>query len=339
MRMRSALLDLIRVLAMSLVLLAHIAQSMRSPLGAFWGIKEFYYVTLGGMGVTVFVIVSGVVLQLKYGQTNLSYARFMINRCFRIYPVYYLSLLFGIIIYFIKSYCHGTKIILPDFTDLLLHLAGCITGGYAFFGQWSGPFVGTSWFIGLIMTMYLTYPFVSKWIKHSPHSTVISLLLVSIFSRIILGKYEGFSVRPLDWFPLCRIFEFGLGIYIATAVGSDIWVCINKYRRMASALTLLSNLSFPLFLIHYPLLIIIQYLVKRGFHETIAIGLFLGLTTSISFLILRMTDNSQVQRTGCSESNSSIKTPSQFDKSFDRLQGVTKNLKASHFLSSLFSFR
>jgi peptidoglycan/LPS O-acetylase OafA/YrhL len=146
-----------------------------------------------------------------YGKKEISNSHFIIKRLLRIYPVYYLSLLFGLLIYSLRSY-YETGYIFANFSkfnfvDIILSL----TGGYAFVGKWGGPFVATSWFVALIITMYILFPFLSCKINKRPFYSICVLLLISSFSRIILYRY-GFLNRPLDWFPLCRIFEFSLGI-------------------------------------------------------------------------------------------------------------------------------
>jgi len=90
MKQRFFLLDVIRTIAISLVLVAHIAQRIGSPLGKFGGINNFYYVSLGGLAITVFLILSGICLELNYGN-KFNYLKFMVRRILRIYPVYYLE--------------------------------------------------------------------------------------------------------------------------------------------------------------------------------------------------------------------------------------------------------
>ncbi len=71
--MRSLLLDLIRSVAIILVLVAHIGQAFESPVGMFFGIPNFYYVSLGGLAVTIFLILSGLTLELSYGSRNMDF--------------------------------------------------------------------------------------------------------------------------------------------------------------------------------------------------------------------------------------------------------------------------
>jgi peptidoglycan/LPS O-acetylase OafA/YrhL len=54
-------LDLIRCVAIVLLLLAHISQAINNPFGSF-DIPHFYHVSLGGGAVTIYLILSGIVL-------------------------------------------------------------------------------------------------------------------------------------------------------------------------------------------------------------------------------------------------------------------------------------
>jgi hypothetical protein len=50
---------------------AHIGQSIDSPWGDAFGVPNFYYVTLGGVAVMIFLALSGAVLQLQYGHKSI----------------------------------------------------------------------------------------------------------------------------------------------------------------------------------------------------------------------------------------------------------------------------
>lgn len=282
--MRFIGLDLIRCLAIALLLLAHIGQIIKGPIGNAFGLRHFYYVSLGGLAVTIFLILSGIVLELQYGKKKTSYSQFIIKRLIRIYPVYYLCLLFGLLIYSIRSY-YETGHIFANFSKLgIVDIALSVTGGYAFVGRWGGPFIATSWFIALIITMYIFFPLLSREINKRPLFSICVLLLVSFFSRIIIG-HCGFLHRPLDWFPLCRIFEFSLGIYLAIILPKTLFKLLKPSRRLGSSISFISRVSFPLFLIHCPLLLMINYLMMLGVNQLLSICLYVLLSVTISWII------------------------------------------------------
>ncbi len=286
--MRNIGLDLLRGGAIVLILLAHIGQSLDSPLGAPFGIPNFYHVTLGGVAVTIFLVLSGVVLQMQYGRKSINYPQFLAKRVLRIYPVYYLSVIFGFAVYCLRSRQElgtiGAGLAQLDVTDLLLGA----TGTYAFAGKWGGPFVGTSWFIALIMSMYLLFPLLSRWIKTRPHSAIGGLLVISLLSRWLVGQSDVLPMRPLDWFPLCRVFEFALGMYLVRVMPAMSWTQLRWLEPVAPMISFFSEISFPLFLIHYPFMFVIKFLIMKGVNPAVAIGCFLLLTCSLSWVLMQV---------------------------------------------------
>ena len=85
---RLVLLDLLRVVAITLVVTAHAGQAVNHPIGQFFGVENFYWVSIGGVGVTIFLVLSGLALQLNYGHKDIGYGQLMASRILRIYPVY-----------------------------------------------------------------------------------------------------------------------------------------------------------------------------------------------------------------------------------------------------------
>lgn len=187
-------------------------------------------------------------------------------------------------LYALRSY-RETGSLLANFStlrsgDILL----AMTGFYAFAGKWGGPFVKTSWFIGLIMTMYLLFPLLSFFIRKRPHLSIGILFLISAVCRITLGMSDLLPERPLDWFPFCRIFEFSLGVYFITMVRAKKWDSLLLPEYEVPLISYIGELSFPLFLIHYPLLFVIPYLEEQGVGGAPAILIYLGLSLILSWI-------------------------------------------------------
>lgn len=289
--MRYIFIDLIRAGAIVFLLSAHIGQEISNPIGRFCGVYNFYYVSLGGLAVTFFLIVSGIVLELQHGNKKIVYSLFIIKRWLRIYPVYYMSIVVGVAAYFYKTYIDTGSIATAfsslGFSDIILSM----TGLYSFAGKWGGPFVATSWFIGLIMSLYLLFPFLSKFIKRNPHITFFTLLFISGLLRFILGRYGILPQRPIDWFPLCRISEFALGMYLAVILPTGTWQCLNSMKRTVPIISFISAISFPLFLIHFPLIFTITYFTEHGINQLLAILIFLILSCVLSWIALLIDRN------------------------------------------------
>ena len=284
--MRFVLLDLMRAVAIIMLVFGHVAWKINLPIRRFFGIEGFYYVTLGGLAVTIFLILSGVVLELNYGSKKPKLGHFMLKRYLKIYPVYYMTVILGIMVIFVRQY-YRTGSPVPDEQIMTgTNLIGSLTGMYCFFGQWGGPFVSTGWFIGVIMSLYLIYPVLSKAIRQRPNTTLAALLIISVISRLIMGKYQPLPDRALEWFPLCRIFEFGLGVYLAHSLSPDFWLSFNKAKPLAPTLAFISNISLPLFLVHYPMMFLISHFTRGGMNSLLAVAIYLVACMLISYIIM-----------------------------------------------------
>ncbi len=283
--MRIVALDSIRCVAIIFLLTAHIGQAINHPIGYGIGIPDFYHVTLGGLAVTIFLVLSGYVLEFFYGNNRGNYFAFICKRCLKIYPIYYLSLLLGIGVYLLHSY-HNSGMWFVDFKQFgLLDVICSLTGGYAFVGRWGGPFVATSWFVGLIVILYCFFPFLSSQIRRRPFISFIILLAISSASRYILGRFGILPTRPLEWFPLCRVFEFSVGIYLAVLFPAEKKTASKAPGRLMFIVSFLSELSFPLFLVHVPLMFLIKFFMQHGICQfsSICIYLFISLFVSWGF--------------------------------------------------------
>lgn len=285
-KLRYTTLDIVRCIAIVLLLFAHISAAIGSSINEPFGIPRFYYVTWGGVAVTLFLIVSGAVLQVQYGDKDYAYIQFIKRRFSRIYPVYYTCLIFGIGVYCLRSwYLTGhalSNLSILGIDDIILSF----TGFYAFVGKWGGPFNDASWYIALIISMYFVFPLLSKQMKMNPHRCIVVLLLISIASRLFLGINRILPYRPLDWFPLCRIFEFSLGVYLVTILPKTHFNKPQLSLLLTKLIKFFSELSFPLFLVHYPFLFMIKYLTTKGVNLHLAILTYLTFSITLSWIIL-----------------------------------------------------
>jgi peptidoglycan/LPS O-acetylase OafA/YrhL len=161
-------------------------------------------VSIGGAAVTMLIILSGAALHFTYRNRNMSYKDFILKRLKRIYPVYWLSIFFTLILL-------GFALAQKPIINFLLDVSGFL----AFTGAtWDKYILPMGWFIGLIVSLYFFYPLLRKlFIKYRPVLVLAVLFIVEIVARIVTGKYIP-RYRPLDWMPFCRLFEFGFGIYL-----------------------------------------------------------------------------------------------------------------------------
>jgi len=87
------------------------------------------------------------------------------------------------------------------------------------------------------------YPIVYIAIKKHPNISLLSLFSVYIVSRMIMWYVFPQFTGGVAWFPLCRIFEFGLGIYV---IQRGLCPSFNSTRVLA----FLGVLSFYVYIVH-----------------------------------------------------------------------------------------
>lgn len=298
---RSLLLDLFRIAAISLVLIAHFGQLFGHASGGFFGIKNFYYVSLGGLGVSLFLLLSGILAGLSDAHRYHGYYAYLLKKILRIYPLYWLSLPISFIAFILGGWILDGSIpeLFPNglLGDLLLSL----TGFYSWFGLWGGPYNSPTWFIALIMAMYALFPLLLMLLKRWALPTLAALLIVSVVSRYLIGlegvpfsdqsffanlkswayrQYGFMPGRPGDWFPLCRVFEFGLGVYLGMRLPKGFWFAWRLPGQVW--IGRLGDLAFAVFLLHFPLLFLVQWWVDLGLIEWLAILLFMALVLGLA---------------------------------------------------------
>lgn len=240
-RSRFVSLDLMRILGVALVVLAHILGPRDGGRHELLGL---YVLSMGGMGVTILLILSGMAIEHSYADRGLSYASFIRGRLERIYPTYWLSVLFTLAML-------GASRIKMDLPDLLLDFSGFLV----FTGRLRDSYISPmGWFIGLILAIYAFYPAISRLMNKRPHLTLLAILGISVLSRYALAS-TGFETDPRAWFPLARLFEFALGVWLTvnrpifgfiTGIGAGI-----TRTPIGRAIKHASNLTFPMYLIHW----------------------------------------------------------------------------------------
>lgn len=242
MKKRLLLFDYIRIVAFGLVILAHSAQRLHHPLGGFFGIKDFYYVSLGGLGVTLFIILSGMLLEYTYGDKSYVLKQFYLKRLTRIYIPYWILFLI-----LLSTSVSSTQM---GFKKILLNIfaVSVFTGA-----EWAEFTLGVSWFLGVIIVLYILFPLISSWVHKKPTLTIIALLVTSSISRWYVGEYWNLH-RAIDWFPLGRLFEFCFGIWFIFSFQKT-----HIFRRIAvpsssKHIRYISDISYPVFLLHVPIL-------------------------------------------------------------------------------------
>lgn len=227
--------DVLRIVAILMIVIAHVGQTLKIPsLLQSFGISPLSG-GIGEWGIVLFLMLSGCVLEYNYGKkiwdagAQFDYKIFIEKRLIRLYPAFWFAMLLALIL---TTYVLTSANFLKDFVLPL-------TGFYFFLtkmGSPSPPINGVTWFIGTIVCLYLIYPLLSKFLKKNGVQGLIVILLIAGSFRIVLNAEDPVAWY---WFPLSRIAEFALGIYIVQ-MGCYLKT-INTSRIVAFA----SDFSFP----------------------------------------------------------------------------------------------
>jgi peptidoglycan/LPS O-acetylase OafA/YrhL len=281
---RILLFDILRIAAILMVVLFHVGEIINIPLftqrvpgpsGPDWALQGLAF---GGWGVALFIFISGCVLEYNYGKKvwgsdgSFNFRSFIERRLLRIYPIYWFSI---ILILLVGSDLTGAL----SWPNLIKTISGFYPVFTLFGVQSPDSFIGgaidpVGWFICAIVLLYLLFPLISRFLKNNGVQGLTLILIVAMFVRISLpiGTYGQIST----WFPLSRMAEFALGIYI---VQNGFY---SKTINNSKIIQFLSDLCFPVFLVHYSVLYILTDAPKIFFANVI---LFTVVTLFLAILV------------------------------------------------------
>lgn len=165
------------------------------------------------LGVNLFVIASGFGLyfsHLKSGK-SMKLKEFFVKRIWRLMPAAILSV---IVLFFVKGLLLGQWATQNPLLNLLPFLGGL----NLFSDQWFFPPVnGETWFLGLIIQLYLFFPLlVRMYEKMGEKRFLLLLFLVSVAFRCLYYVFWKDAVSSLSYgLSVGRLFEFGFGMVLA----------------------------------------------------------------------------------------------------------------------------
>jgi exopolysaccharide production protein ExoZ len=184
MTQRNRSLDLLRGVAILLVVLVHCQEESR---GVAPGLSRFAK-EFGELGVQLFFIVSGYTMMLTFGdRLDLAATRsFYLRRVFRIAPLFWIAIVF----YLLVTKGQGTRNFAPDgvgVSDVLLTF---------FFLHWSSvtaynSVVPGGWSIAVEMQFYLLFPLLIYLFRRSngPMLVYTLIALVSVIGQFAADHY------------------------------------------------------------------------------------------------------------------------------------------------------
>lgn len=262
---RLLFIDSLRVIGITFVIIHHLQYN-----GGWTYFQWLYFgfaypafhIDLGSIGIWLFIFASGASLALRnYSFDSMkNIGRFYGNRLLRIYPIYWVAVIFSLLVMPITS---------------ILTLSAYVRNfsGFAIFfitnDSWA-QVNGSYWFIGLTISLYFLFPILYSAIKKHPHVSFLSLFLIYIAAKVIMWNYFSQFTGVTDWFPLCQIFEFGLGIYL---VQKGLYWKFTAPRLLAAA----GELSFYIYLVHICFLHFMPP-IQFGFGFGYALAWFIAVT-------------------------------------------------------------
>lgn len=236
---------------------------------------------LGFAGVHVFLIISGLGLTISTYQTQsqaslnnkqFSWKKFYIRRFIRIYPPYILAH----IIFFI------TGAMLGKYADMPLGLGFflSITGLRNFFANyfWYGP--DAFWFIGLILQLYILFPFLFWTVeKLGVLRFFVCILTICFLSRIITS-YSADSYEYTMGLGLNRLAEFCLGIVIGYNISTNNKISIDFFSIKNLWLWITFSLSL--------LILKMLYVSEQSLMKVMSFDLIVGIVAFVGLSILML---------------------------------------------------
>lgn len=194
---RNYSLDFIRALACIMIIVFHFSISSTKLYQEGSIFKNF---SLGSLGVSLFIILSGASLSLS--DKKYSYFDYIKKRIKSIYPLIYIcTIYFGVINFLLFPHLFDD---VPTYRLIytIIGIDGILSYKFRTFN-----IVG-EWYIGCIIFLYLIYPFLKKMIDKYPKTIFVSLLIIYILSI----QFYGLNLS-MDRNPIVRLFDFSLGIY------------------------------------------------------------------------------------------------------------------------------
>jgi peptidoglycan/LPS O-acetylase OafA/YrhL len=213
------LLTIARFFAALWVVLLHVPQmTPKHVRGNLTWFDNFIF-SNGGLGVNFFFVLSGYILTKLYPPT-FDKPKFLWKRFARIYPAYFLLLLFPIALYVYRGKMFGTS---------GLEMAACTASTIALIHAWIPSFThainGPGWSLSCEAFFYVAFPYLRGNDK-PPKAWLLGLVgLLTLSPWIVwhvLTASWGFGIDPsksslgaLPHFPLVAIPDFIFGILIA----------------------------------------------------------------------------------------------------------------------------
>lgn len=281
-------LDWIRAIAAILIVVTHFNNPYLEPMRFF--VNRPFGIYIGGLGVSLFLIISGAALMYNYGdRESLDLRTFYTKRAKTLYPMFWVAFIVANILLFIRN---NGYIFVPR------HKITAIFSLFGMDGYASAFGVGTfytlgEWFLGFIILFYIVFPLLRVGVNKMPIATVCIVLALYAATIVFFAFYQIPRV-PSDILLTTRLPELVFGMIFVkfikkvphwlaavsfvilalqqlthilkdniavTIVGifaflllSYIGELVKSFKTLSACTKFVSAYSYPIFLVHHVLI-------------------------------------------------------------------------------------
>jgi len=201
---------------------------------------------LGSFPVSFFLVLSGFMLMMGYGDKieQMGYVVFFKKRILRIYPTHLLCLVFALLLKLMISTPIEWCKVIPAF---LMLQAWIPNADFYFAGN------SVAWYMSVIVFCYLIFPLAAKYLKKAPRLFIIlGIVLYFVLSGLVP---DGYYYALIYISPLCRVFDFILGMSLSVFVSSKYYSLlssmIKNYSFLQKTMVELTLVVLSLFLVSF----------------------------------------------------------------------------------------
>ena len=210
-------LDLIRALAALLIVLAHFNHHLDERGGGYVLTREPFGISVGALGVSLFLIISGAALTLTY-RRPIDLKKFYRKRFLNIYPMFWTAWVLATL--YLTLISNGRPPNVGPARTFIFTLLGI--DGLALNFHFRTMYLLGEWFIGFIILYYLVFPLLLWAIDRFPIITVVLILAAYAATVIIMQRYfAGYSSAMIL---TTRLPELAFGSYFVLYVRRVHWV-------------------------------------------------------------------------------------------------------------------
>lgn len=319
-------LDLVRGLAAVIIVITHFDNPYLVVGNRELVWNEPFGIYIGGLGVSLFLIISGAALAYTY-RNPIDLKRFYWKRFKGIYPMFWIAWIVATALSALISY--GPVTYDTPRANIIFTVLG-VDGLVANFHVPTFYYLG-EWFLGFIIIFYLVFPLLLWAIDKFPVPTAVaiavlyigtyflwrdsslptSILLPTRLPELAFGiyfmKYAPERLSPLVALP--TIATLGVSTYFPTEIPEDIATFfvgastfvllvliapVIEYPPVTTTISFLAKYSYPIFLVHHVVIMVFFASVDTTHYGQrrlwlVLLALFL-ITTALSIVLDRVTN-------------------------------------------------